>query len=131
MHYQFGLAYGKYIVKSCGSSCDCMTKSIIKHVLWSCPKITQVWIKFIRLLVLIHANCGITWGAVRWGILEGQLLLHEKEDIVEAFHTVPPYVQMVMSFLFDRLQKKDDIIWKTISSIPNVGDLEGAMYISF
>ena len=84
----------------------------IKHVLWSCPKIMQVWHRVLRLLILIHANCVITWGAVRWGILEGQLLLYEKEDIVEAFHIVPPHIQMV-----DSLQFRDDIIWKTISSI--------------
>ena len=44
------------------------------------------------------------------GHLEGQLLLYEKEDIVEAFHIVPPLVQMVQPFLFDRLQIRDDII---------------------
>ena len=54
----------------------CMMESI-KHVLWSCPKIKQVWKRVLRRLVLIHANCVITRGAVRWGILEGQLLLYE------------------------------------------------------
>ena len=59
----------------------------------------------------------ITWSVVRWGILEGPLVLYEKEDIVEACHIVPPLVQMVQPFLFDKLQIRDDIIWKTISSI--------------
>ena len=36
-------------------------------------------------------------------------------DIVETFHIVPPVVQMVQPFLFDKLQIRDDIIWKTIS----------------
>ena len=102
--------------KPCGFGCHgCMTKPI-KHVLWSCRKITQVWKRVLRLPVFIHANCVITWGVVRWGILEGQLL-HEKEDIMEAFHIVPPHVQMVQPFLFDTLQIRDDIIWKTNSSI--------------
>ena len=77
--------------KSHGFGCGCMMESI-KHVLWSCPKITQVWKRVLRLLILIHANCLITWGAIRWGILEGQLLLYEKEDMVEAFHIVPPHM---------------------------------------
>ena len=77
----------------------------------------QVWQRVLRLLILIHANRVITWGAVRWGILEGQLL-YEKEDIVEAFHIVPPHIHMVQHFLIDSLQFRDDIIWKTISSIP-------------
>ena len=89
----------------------------IKLVLWSCPKIKQVWQRVLRLLILIHANCVITWSAIRWGILEGQLLLYEKEDIVEAFHIVPPHIQMVQPFTSDSLQFRDDIIWKTISSI--------------
>ena len=89
----------------------------IKHVLWSCPKIMQIWQRVLRLLILIHANCVVTWGAVRWGILEGQLLLYEKEDIVEAFYIVPPLIQMVQPFISDNLQFRDDIIWKTITSI--------------
>ena len=57
------------------------------------------------------------------------MLLYEKEDILEAFHIVP-LVQMVQPFLFDRLQIRDDIIWKTISSILN-WRFGGAMYINF
>ena len=83
----------------------------------SCPKIMQVWQRVLRLLILIHVNCVITWGAVRWGILEGQLLLYGKEDIVETFHIVPPYIQMVHLFLIDMLQIWDDINWKRTSSI--------------
>ena len=72
----------------------------------------QVWKRVLRLVVfnLIHSNRAITWGVVKWGILEGQLLLYEKEDIVEAFHIVPPLVQMVQPFLFDMLQIRGDII---------------------
>ena len=44
-------------------------------------------------------------------------MLYDKEDIAESFHVVPPHVQMVQPFLFDMLQIRDDIIWKTISSI--------------
>ena len=77
----------------------------------------EIWQRVLRLLILIHANCVVTWGAARWGILEGQLLLYEKEDIVEAFHIVPPHIQMVQPFISDSLQFRDDIIWKTISSI--------------
>ena len=102
--------------KSCGFGCGCMMESI-KHVLWSCPKIMQVWQRVLRLLILIHANCVITWGAVRWGILEGQLLLYEKEYIMEAFHKVPPHIQMVQPFISVSLESRDDIIWKTNSSI--------------
>ena len=36
---------------------------------------------------------------------------------MEAFHTVHPLVQMLQPFLFERLQIRDDIVWKTISSI--------------
>ena len=61
-------------------------------------------------MVLIHSNRVITWGVVKWVILEGQLLLYEKEDIVETFHIVPPLVQMVQPFLFDRLQIRDAIV---------------------
>ena len=89
----------------------------IKCLLWSCPEITQVWKRVLRLMVLIHANFVITWGGVKWYILERQLLLYEKEDIVESFHIVLPLVQMVQPFLFDKLQIRDGIIWKTISSI--------------
>ena len=102
--------------KSCGFGCGCMVESI-KHVLWSCPKSRQIWQRVLKLLILIHANCVVTWGAVRWGILEGQLLLYEKEDIVEAFHIVPHHIQMVQPFISDSLQFRDDIIWKTISSV--------------
>ena len=45
------------------------------------------------------------------------MLLYEKEDIMKVFHIVPPFIQMVQPFQFDKLQIKDDIIWKTISSI--------------
>ena len=45
------------------------------------------------------------------------MLLYEKEDIVEAFHIVPPHIQMVQPFISDSLQFRDDIIWKRISSI--------------
>ena len=92
----------------------------IKHVLRCCPKIRQVWKRVLRLMVLIHVNCVITWDVVEWGILEGRLLLYENVEIVETFHIVPPLVQMVQPFLFDRLQIRDDTIWKTISSIWNM-----------
>ena len=36
---------------------------------------------------------------------------------MEAFHIVPPHIQMVQPFISDSLQFRDDIIWKTISSI--------------
>ena len=103
----------------------------IKHVLWSCPKIMQVWKRVLRLLILIQANCVITWGAARWGILEGNWLLYEKDDIMETFYIVPPHIQMVQPFLFDRLQFRDDIIWKTISSILMWVIWKAAMYTSF
>ena len=63
--------------------------------------------------MLIVWSLGVRLG----GVLEGQLLLYEKEDIVEAFHIVPPHIQMVQPFISDSLQFRDDIIWKTISSI--------------
>ena len=44
-------------------------------------------------------------------------MLYEKEDIMKVFHIVPPFIQMVQPFQFDKLQIKDDIIWKIISSI--------------
>ena len=66
--------------KSRGCGCGCMTEST-EHVLWSCPKIALVWKRLLRLLVVIHVNCVIAWGDVRWGILEGQSLLYETEDI--------------------------------------------------
>ena len=69
------------------------------------------------MLILINANCVIIWGAVRWGILEGQMLLYEKEDMVATFHITPPLVQMVHLFLIDMLQIWDDINWKRTSSI--------------
>ena len=36
---------------------------------------------------------------------------------MDVFHIVPPHVHVVQPFLFDRLQMRDDIIWKTNSSI--------------
>ena len=36
---------------------------------------------------------------------------------MEALHIVLPRIQMVQPFLIDSLQFRDDIIWKTISSI--------------
>ena len=36
---------------------------------------------------------------------------------MEAFHIVPPHIQIVQPFISDSLQFRDDIIWKTISSI--------------
>ena len=87
-----------------------------KRVMWCCPKIMQVWQRVLRLLILIRANCVITWDAIRWGILEGQPLLYEKKDIVKAFYMVPPHMQIVQRFISDSLQFRDDIIWKKISS---------------
>ena len=65
---------------------------------------------------MIHANYVITWGVARWGLLEGHIL-YEKHDIMETFHIVPPYIQIIKPFLFESLQFRDYIFWKTILSI--------------
>ena len=60
--------------KSCGFGCGCMVESI-KHVLWSCPKIMQIWQRVLWLLILIYANCVVTWCVVRWGHSRGITLV--------------------------------------------------------
>ena len=83
---------------SCGFGCGYMMESQLSMFCGLVLRIKKVWKGVLRLLVLIHANCVITWGVFRWGILEGQLLLYEKEDIVEAFHIASPLIQMVNLF---------------------------------
>ena len=91
----------------------------IKHVLWSCPKIKQLWKSVLRLMIYIHANCVMPWGpgCCHVGHSRRTIVVVLKEYKVEAFHINPPLVQMVQPFLIDRLQIRDDIIWKTIPSI--------------